>query len=94
VTASSPITRVTLLTQTDCAACEHAKKVLARVGTDHRLAVTEVSVTSERGQALAREHGLAFPPGVLLDGEPFGYGRLSERRLRRALRTRIANPTQ
>jgi len=29
-----------------------------------------------------------FAPGVLLDGKPFGYGRLSERKLRRALAQR------
>ncbi len=27
-------------------------------------------------------------PGVLIDGEPFSYGRLSERKLRRALEKR------
>jgi hypothetical protein len=26
-----------------------------------------------------------FPPGVFLNGEPFSYGRLSERKLRREL---------
>ncbi|MGH9252739.1 MAG: hypothetical protein ACRD0W_24965 [Acidimicrobiales bacterium] len=29
-----------------------------------------------------------FPPGVLLDDDPFGYGRLSERKLRRELARR------
>jgi len=26
-----------------------------------------------------------FPPGLFLDGEPFSYGRPSERKLRKAL---------
>jgi hypothetical protein len=30
-----------------------------------------------------------FAPGVLVDGEPFSYGRLSERKLRRELRRRV-----
>lgn len=33
--------------------------------------------------------GLLFPPGVLIDGEPFSYGRLSERKLRRELDRRL-----
>ena len=37
------------------------------------------------GQAVATEAGLQFPPGLLLDGEPFSHGRLSENKLRRAL---------
>jgi len=62
------MTAVTLLTQADCALCEHAKGVLARVGADHPLEITEIDLASEPG-----------------DGRPFGHGRLSERRLRRAL---------
>lgn len=85
--------RVTLLTQSDCALCEHAKKVLSRVGADHPLEVIEESLSSDEGRALATDAGVLFAPGVLLDGTPFGYGRLSERRLRRHLRTRPADIT-
>jgi len=79
------VTAITLLTQADCALCEHAKDVLARVGGDHRLEVTEIDLASEHGRALAARAGVLFAPGVLVGGRPFGYGRLSERRLRRAL---------
>jgi hypothetical protein len=79
------VTRVTLLTQGDCAMCEHAKDVLARVAIDHPLDVEEVALATPEGQELALRHGVLFAPGVLLDGESFAYGRLSERRLRRAL---------
>ena len=79
------MTAVTLLTQVDCALCEHAKKVLARVGEDHPIQVTEIDLASEQGRALAAGAGVLFAPGVLVDGRPFGYGRLSERRLRRSL---------
>ena len=79
------MTDITLLTQADCGLCEHAKKVLTRVGADYPLEVTEVDLASERGRALAAEACVQFAPGVLVDGRPFGYGRLSERRLRRAL---------
>ena len=76
---------VTLLTQADCALCEHAKRVLGRVGDDYPLEVTEIDLASEQGRDLATRAGVVFAPGVLVDGRPFGYGRLSERRLRRAL---------
>lgn len=79
------MTRVTLLTQGDCELCEHAKRVLARVAADHPLQVEEVPLHSEQGRALTATNVMPFAPGILLDGEPFGYGRLSERKLRRRL---------
>jgi hypothetical protein len=45
-----------------------------------------------RKAGLAARAGVLFAPGVLLDGRPFGYGRLSERRLRREL-GRMSAPT-
>ncbi len=79
------MTAITLLTQAGCALCEHAKQVLARVSADHPLEVTEIDLASEHGRSLAARAGVLFAPGVLVDGRPFGYGRISERRLRRAL---------
>ena len=79
------MTAITLLTQADCGYCEHAKTVLARVGADHPLEVTEIDITGEEGRALAGRAGVVFAPGLLVDGRPFGYGRISERRLRRTL---------
>lgn len=84
--------RITLLTQADCALCEHAKTVLAKVHADHPLTLTEIDLTSDEGQRLSAEAGVLFAPGILLDGEPFSYGRLSERRLRRALEAAAASP--
>ncbi len=86
------MTAVTLLTQADCGLCEHAKKVLARAGEDYPLEVTEIDLASEQGRALAAQARVQFAPGVLVDGRPFGYGRLSERRLRRALGRLAAEP--
>ncbi|MFD8352423.1 glutaredoxin family protein [Streptomyces coelicoflavus] len=87
--------RITLLTQADCALCEHAKTILAKVGADHPLDITEIDLAGEEGRRLSAEAGVLFAPGILLNGEPFSYGRLSERRLRRALKAVAApNPTQ
>ena len=79
---------VTLLTQSDCVLCDHAKQVLARVSKDLPLEVTEVDLATPTGQRLASEAQVIFAPGVLIDGRPFSFGRLSERRLRRALAQR------
>ena len=82
---------VTLLTQADCRFCDIATAVLARVGEDHPLTVRHIDLDSTHGRALATRHGVLFAPGVLLDGEMFSYGRLSERRLRRHLARRSGN---
>ncbi len=81
-------TAVTLLTQPDCPLCEHAKQVLDRVGRDHRLSVQETGLRTPEGKELAVRHGVLFAPGILIDGAPLSYGRLSERKLRRALAQR------
>ncbi len=81
---------VTLLTRRDCALCDHAKAVLEELGYDFDLTVEEVAIDTDRGRSLATEAGVLFPPGVLLDRAPFSHGRLSARKLRRALQ---ANPS-
>ncbi|MGH3678261.1 MAG: glutaredoxin family protein [Mycobacterium sp.] len=76
---------ITLLTQTSCGLCDVAKEILTRIGQEHPLRVTEIDLASPQGRELAAAAGLLFAPGVLLDGQPFSHGRLSERKLRRAL---------
>lgn len=85
---SNTVTTITLLTQDDCRLCDHAKEVLARVGQDHPLRIEEIDLGSQQGRALATRAGVMFAPGVLVDGASFGFGRLSERKLRKALATR------
>lgn len=79
------MTDVTLLTTHDCALCEQAKEVLQRLTAEFDLHVRQVDVASDIGRELAQRAGMAFPPAVLIDDEPFSYGRLSERKLRREL---------
>jgi glutaredoxin len=83
-----PRIEITVLTQPDCAFCEHATEVLARVGHDHPLDVRHLQLDSDEGRALAQRHGVLFAPGVFLDGQLLSYGRLSERRVRRQLARR------
>jgi len=81
---------VTLLTQAHCGFCEQAEKTLERLAREYPLALTSVNLASAEGHQLALRHGIIFAPGVLLDDAFFSYGRLSERKLRRALDARLA----
>lgn len=81
---------ITLLTQSECRLCERAKQILARLAVDYPLRTVEVDLFTDRGRDLGTHAGVAFAPGVLVNGEPFSYGRLSERKLRRHLDTLLA----
>lgn len=79
---------VTLLTQEECAFCDQAKEILDRLSTEFGFAVRVLDMGSPQGTRLAEEGGIMFPPGILIDDEPFFYGRPSERKLRRELQRR------
>jgi glutaredoxin len=81
--------QITLLTKDDCGFCDHAKQVLRQLGDTYPLRVTEIDLASHEGRRLAATAGVLFAPGVLVDGRPFSFGRLSERKLRRALDMRL-----
>lgn len=76
---------VTLLTQENCTFCEQAKEVLGRLSTEYPISVSVMDLGAPEGQALAERGGVMFPPGIFIEGEPFSYGRPSERKLRREL---------
>jgi glutaredoxin len=80
--------RIALLIQDNCVLCEQAKEVLVRVADDFPLVVEEIDLGSEQGRRLAQRGGVMFAPGVFVDDQMFGFGRLSEKKLRRALQRR------
>lgn len=82
------MTRVTLVVSTHCDLCDHAAAVLDRLTQEMPLDVEILPLDSPRGQEVALASGMAFPPAVLIEGQPFSYGRLSERKLRRELARR------
>ncbi len=88
------MTRATLLRKADCALCEQAKAVLDQLAAEYPLEVEVLSVDTAVGAELAAVAGMAFPPAVLLDGDPYSYGRLSERKLRRELDRRARASTR
>lgn len=85
-----PSVEVLLLTQQQCAHCDDAKQLLERLRSDYPLSVRLLDIATPEGQTLAARGGVMFPPGLFLDGEPFSYGRPSERKLRKSLDRRLA----
>lgn len=76
---------VTLLIQENCTWCEQAKYALRDISAMHPMVIDEVELASTRGRELAVRHGVAFAPGILIDGQLFSFGRPSEKKLRRRL---------
>lgn len=87
------VTRVTVLTMEQCAFCDDAKAILGRLIGEYPLMVETLNIDSVEGAQMALQGGILFPPGIFLDGEPFSYGRLSERKLRRELERRNVTQT-
>jgi len=76
---------VTLVTTSDCHLCEHARTVLDRLRSALPMEVAEVSWNSDHGRLLIQADGVPFPPALYVGRSLVGYGRLSERALRRRL---------
>jgi glutaredoxin len=83
-----PPARIAVLVQENCVLCDQAKEVLIRVGSDFPLVVEEIDLGSDEGRRLAQRGGVMFAPGIFVDNQMFGFGRLSEKKLRRALQRR------
>lgn len=82
---------VVLLTQSDCAFCDDAKQMLERLSGEYRYSLKYVELTSPKGQKMAEQGGVLFPPGIFIDGIAFWYGRLSERKFRKELERRASH---
>ena len=85
---------VMVLTREDCAFCDQAKEIVGRLAKEYPLTLSELDMDSLAGQDLAERGGVMFPPGIFLDDQPFSYGRLSEKKLRRELDRRLSAPLE
>ncbi len=83
--------RIVLLTRENCGSCDAAQAILSRLSIKYPLIVSALPLDSPDGQALAEKNGILLPPGILIDGEAFSYGRPSERQLRLEIERRLAN---
>ena len=78
-----------ILTRAQCSVCEQTKALLTRLATEYPLVVTVLDVEDPEGQVLAGRWSIPFAPAVLLGDEAFGYGRISERALRKEIERRV-----
>lgn len=79
-----------LVTSAGCHYCGHARELLDRLRAEFPMDVTEVDLASPEGAAAQRRWRAPYPPLLLIDGEFLGYGRISERKLRKMLGSRLA----
>ena len=73
---------VLVVTAPGCHFCEDATRLLDNLAELRPLNVRTVPLASEEGRYLVVKHRVPFPPIVLIDGDYFGYGRISERKLK------------
>jgi hypothetical protein len=73
------------VTSPDCTLCIEGAELVDRLRSEFGLTMIELAWESPEGNALVEQAGLLFPPALFLDGHLLGYGRLSERRLRKEL---------
>jgi len=78
-------TEVVLYSTAGCRYCTHARVILQRLAEETPLRVREVELESVEGVAALQRWRVPFPPILLVDGVLHGYGRISERKLRRRL---------
>ncbi len=92
VPSGEPATRtnviqITLVTSDGCHLCHDAEDLLMGLGRRFSLQLERIDLTHPAGADLARRLRVPFPPVLLIDGEYFGHGRISGRKLTRALET-------
>jgi len=62
-----------------------AKDVIASVAVETPLRLETVELASPDGAEIAKLHRMAFPPLILINGQPHAHGRISEKKFRHAL---------
>ncbi len=76
---------ITLVTSDGCHFCHDAEDLLAGLARRFSLHIERIDLAGPEGADLARRLRVPFPPVLLIDGEYFGHGRISDRKLTRAL---------
>lgn len=75
------------ITAKNCHLCSDGRPIVARLAEESRAPVRELDWDGAEAQALLKRGGALFPPALYLDDRLLGFGRLSERRLRKLMRT-------
>lgn len=86
---------ILILVQEGCHFCRDAQAMLGRLAREYPLSVHTLDMRMAEGERVALQAGLLFPPGILLQGRPFCYGRPSEGKLRRGIERLLSeDPTE
>jgi hypothetical protein len=75
------------VTAPNCHFCEEGTAVVQRLAAETGLPLERADWHSAQAMELAEHEQPLFPPALYLGQRLLGYGRLSERRLRKLLRT-------
>ncbi len=76
---------VVFVTAPRCHLCDDAAKLLEGLSVPFPLVIREVALESDEGTDIAAQFRVPFPPVLLIDGDYFGHGRISRRKLTKAL---------
>ena len=74
-----------LVTARRCHFCRDAWELLVDLGSRYPLTVRTIDLESNEGAAIAARLRVPFPPVLLIDGEYFGHGRISRKKLTKTL---------
>ncbi len=76
---------IVLVTAKRCHFCDDATKLLDELADRYPIRVRTVPLDGDEGTAIAARYRVPFPPVLLIDGTYFGHGRISRRKLVKAL---------
>jgi len=84
-TSSRPEVEIVLVTAPRCHFCSDASNLLNELSDRYSLTVQRIELESAEGIEIATRYAVPFPPVLLINGAFFGHGRISRRKLTRAL---------
>lgn len=82
---------VVVVSSAGCHYCDEALLLLGDLAERMPLKIEVVPLSSDEGRSLLVRHRVPFPPILLIDGEFFGYGRISRRKLEAFLTGRVTS---
>lgn len=76
--------KVTLISSPDCHHCLVVKGTLEKMEKDYpELIIEEIDMTTEEGQGLVQKYSILSSPGILINGEFFSMGIVSEEQFKK-----------
>lgn len=80
-----------VVTNLGCHFCDDAVSLLEALAETTPLRIETAPLSSGVGRTLLVRHRVPFPPILMIDGEFFGYGRISRRKLEAHLMSLVAS---